>query len=318
MKLIIFSGLVSFLVAIILGWLLIPVLHRLKFGQYIREDGPASHKKKAGTPTMGGLIFILSSIITIFGFMKHINNETYIALLALIAFGAIGLLDDCLKIFRKQNEGLSAKQKMALLIVVSAVFAYLGYSNTSIGSSIIVPFYRRVFDLGIFYIPFIIFFYISITNAVNITDGLDGLCTSVTLMVMTFFVLVSFTLGYYSISVFCGVLAGALLGFLRYNAFPARIIMGDTGALALGGAIGVVCMMLKLPLIIIIVGGVFVLEILSDVIQIASFKLTGKRVFKMAPFHHSLELSGWHETKIVTVFCILTTIFCLLGFVALF
>lgn len=318
MKLIIFSGLVSFLIAIILGWLLIPVLHRLKFGQYIREDGPASHKKKAGTPTMGGLIFILSSIITIFGSMKHINNETYIALLALVAFGAIGLLDDCLKIFRKQNKGLSAKQKMALLILVSSVFAYLGYSNDSIGSSIIVPFYRRSFELGIFYIPFIIFFYISITNAVNITDGLDGLCTSVTLMVMTFFILVSYSLGYYSISVFCGVLVGALLGFLKYNVFPARIIMGDTGSLALGGAIGVVCMMLKLPMIIIIVGVIFVLEILSVVIQITSFKLTGKRVFKMAPFHHSLELSGWHETKIVAVFCIITTILCLLGFVALF
>lgn len=302
----------------LLGQLLIPVLHKLKFGQYIREDGPESHRKKAGTPTMGGLIFILSSIITIFVFMRHINFETYIALMAMISFGAIGLLDDCLKIFRKQNEGLTARQKMTLLIIVSLFFAYLGYKNTSIGSSIIVPFYSRIFNLGIFYVPFIILYYISITNAVNITDGLDGLCTSVTLMVMTFFILVSYSFGYYSLSVFCGVVAGSLLGFLRYNAFPARIIMGDTGALALGGAIGAVSMILKLPLIIIVVGGIFVLEILSDVIQITSYKLTGKRVFKMAPFHHSLELSGWHEAKIVAVFSIITTILCLLGFLALF
>jgi phospho-N-acetylmuramoyl-pentapeptide-transferase len=318
MTIIIFSILLSFFVSTLLGQLLIPVLHWLKVGQYIRGDGPASHQKKAGTPTMGGLIFILSSIITIFVFMKHINIETYIALLALVFFGGIGLLDDSMKIFRRQNEGLSVRQKMALLIIISSLFAYFGYNTISIGSSIIIPFYNKLFNLGILYIPFIIFYYISITNAVNITDGLDGLCTTVTLLVMTFFMLVSYAFGHYSLSVFCGALIGSLLGFLRYNAFPARIIMGDTGSLALGGAIGAVSMMLKLPLIIIIVGGIFVLEIASDVIQITSFKLTGKRVFKMAPFHHSLELSGWHEVKIVSMFCIVTTILCLLGFLALF
>lgn len=318
MNVIIFCILVSFLISLLLGQFLIPILHKLKFGQYIRENGPESHQKKAGTPTMGGLIFILSSIITIFVFVKHMNFETSIALLALVSFGVIGLLDDSVKILRKQNEGLSPRQKMALLIIVSLLFTYFGYNNASIGSSIIIPFYSRILNLGIFYVPFMIFYYISITNAVNFTDGLDGLCTSVTLMVMTFFTVVSYALGYYSLSIFCGIVTGSLLGFLRYNAFPARIIMGDTGALALGGAIGAVSMILKLPLIIIIVGGIFVLEILSDVIQITSFKLTGKRVFKMAPFHHSLELSGWHEAKIVVVFCIVTTILCLLGFLSLF
>lgn len=317
MNVIIFCILISFVVSLLLGQLLIPILHKLKFGQYIREDSPESHKKKAGIPTMGGIIFILSSIITIFFFVKHMSFETYICLFAFISFGFIGLLDDGMKILHKKNEGLTARQKMLLLIIISLVFSFFGYRSSSIGSSIIIPFYGRILDLGIYYVPFIILYYISITNSVNLTDGLDGLCTSVTLMVMTFFILVSFALGYYSISLFCAVVVGSLLGFLRYNSFPARIIMGDTGALALGGAIGAVGMILKLPLIVIIVGGIYVLETLSDIIQITSYKLTGKRIFKMAPIHHSLELSGWHEAKIVSLFCIITTVLCLLGFLAL-
>lgn len=316
MNLLILCTLTSFVISLLLGKLFIPVLHRLKFGQYIKTEVPETHKKKAGTPTMGGLLFIASSIITNFLFIKHISLENYICIFALISFGIIGLLDDALKILRKKNEGLTARQKMFLLIIVSLLFSYIGYN--SIGTSIVIPFYGRVYDLGIYYVPFIMFYYISVTNSVNITDGLDGLCGSVTIMVITFFALVSFALGYYSLSIFCAALVGALLGFLRYNSFPARIIMGDTGALALGGAIGAVGMILKLPLIVVIVGGMFVLEVLSDIIQIASYKLTRKRVFKMAPIHHSLELSGWHEAKIVSTFCIITTILCLLGFLALF
>jgi phospho-N-acetylmuramoyl-pentapeptide-transferase len=317
MSLIIICVLSSFIVSLILGQLLIPVLHKLKFGQHIREDGPESHKKKAGTPTMGGLIFITSSIITVFIFMKHITLETYLCLFSLISFGLIGLVDDSLKIFRKNNDGLSSKQKMLLLIFVSLIFSLLGYRSNLIGSSIIIPFYKKAFDLGVYYIPFIVFYYISITNSVNLTDGLDGLCTSVTLVVLTFFIMVSFSLGLYSISVFCAIIVGSLLGFLRYNSFPARIMMGDTGSLALGGLIATVAMILKLPLIIILVGGIFVLEALSDIIQVTYFKLTGKRVFKMAPIHHSFELSGWHEAKIVVTFCIITTVLCLIGFLAL-
>jgi phospho-N-acetylmuramoyl-pentapeptide-transferase len=318
MNVLIFCILISFIISLLLGQLLIPALHRLKFGQYIKEEAPENHKKKAGTPTMGGIIFILSTIITNFLFVKHISFENYICLFALISFGIIGLLDDGLKIFRKKNEGLTSRQKMLLLIIVSTIFSFIGYNTNSIGSAIIIPFWGRLFNLGIYYVPFIVLYYISITNSVNLTDGLDGLCTSVTLMVMTFFTLVSFALGYYSVSIFCAVIVGSLLGFLRYNSFPAKIIMGDTGALALGGAIGVVGMTLKLPLIVIIVGGIYVLETLSDIIQITVFKITGKRFFKMAPIHHSLELSGWHEAKIVSVFCIITTILCLLGFLALF
>lgn len=317
MNVLIFCFLISFIASLLLGELLIPVLHKLKFGQYIKKDAPEAHKKKAGIPTMGGIIFISSSIITNLIFVKHITWENYICLFALISFGSIGLLDDGLKILRKQNEGLTAKQKMILLIIISIVFSFIGYSRNSIGSSIVIPFYGKTLDLGIYYVPFIVLYYISITNSVNLTDGLDGLCTSVTLIVMTFFILVSFALGYYSISIFCSTIAGSLLGFLRYNSFPAKIIMGDTGALALGGAIGIVGMVLKLPLIVIIVGGVYVLETLSDIIQITSYKLTRKRVFKMAPIHHSLELSGVHEAKIVSIFSILTTILCLLGYLTL-
>lgn len=317
MNLLIIYSLVSFIISLLLGHFLIPILHRLKFGQPIREEGPESHQKKAGTPTMGGLIFILSSIITIFVIGKHINKEIYICLLSLICFGFIGLLDDGLKIYRKKNEGLTVKQKMFLLLAAAAAFSFIGYRSGSIGSAILIPFYGRMLNLGIYYIPFMIFYYISLTNSVNLTDGLDGLCTSVTLMVMTFFTLISYSLGYYTLSIFCAVIVGSLLAFLRYNSFPARIIMGDTGALALGGAIGAAGMILKLPLIVILVGGIYVLEALSDLIQIFFYKFTGKRVFKMAPIHHSLELSGWHEAKVVSLFCIITTVLCLVGYLAL-
>ncbi|MDP4091282.1 MAG: phospho-N-acetylmuramoyl-pentapeptide-transferase, partial [Bacillota bacterium] len=294
-----------------------PVLHRLKFGQYIKGDAPKSHEKKSGVPTMGGLIFILSSIITLILVRKYCNFHVYICFLSLISFGAIGLLDDGLKIFHKNNKGLSMGQKMLLIIAVSLFFSYYGYTNPSIGTSLLIPFTKTFLNLGPLYIPFTIFFYAAVTNAVNFTDGLDGLCTSVTIIVLTFFLLVSFAFGSYSISVFCGILVGALLGFLTHNSFPAKVIMGDTGALALGGAVTTVALILKLDFFILIVGGIYAIEMLSDVIQIVFFKLTGKRVFKMAPLHHSFELSGWHESKIVTMFSIITAILCMIGLYAI-
>lgn len=207
-------------------------------------------------------------------------------------------------------------QKMILLIFVSSIFAFYAYHNSSIGPSIIIPFTGRMFNLGILYIPFIIFYYVATTNAVNLTDGLDGLATSITLLVMAFFALLSFSMGYYSSAIFCGCVSGSLLGFLRYNSYPARIIMGDTGSIALGGIVATVAIILKNPLIVIIVGGIYVIETLSVIIQVISFKLTGKRIFKMAPIHHSFELSGWHEAKIVSVFSIITTILCLIAYLS--
>jgi phospho-N-acetylmuramoyl-pentapeptide-transferase len=313
----IYSVLVAFFISILEGPIIIPILHKLKFGQSIREDGPKSHQKKTGTPTMGGIIFILSSFITMALVVKKPGDEAMIALYAFVAFGVIGALDDGLKIIRKKNLGLRAYQKMILLLGVSGWFAYYASTNPYIGTSIIVPFAHKTWNLGWFYIPFIIFYFTAVTNAVNLTDGLDGLATSITLLVMTFFALVSFAMGHYTLAIFCAVVAGALLGFLRYNAFPAGVFMGDTGSLALGGAVAAVALILKLPLLVIIVGGIYLMETLSVILQVASFKLTGKRIFKMSPIHHHFELSGWHETKVVSVFCIVTVILCLFAFLSL-
>jgi phospho-N-acetylmuramoyl-pentapeptide-transferase len=312
----IYSVLISFLISTLLGPLAIPMLHRLKFGQNIREDGPKSHQKKAGTPTIGGIIFIVASIISMFFIIRDPWDEAMIALYAFIAFGFIGFLDDILKIIHKKNLGLRAYQKMVLLLIISTTLAVYAYMNPNIGSRIIIPFMKTTIDLGIWYIPFIVVFFTATTNAVNLTDGLDGLATSITLLVMTFFAVVSYGMNHYSLAIFCAVVAGSLLGFLRYNAFPARVFMGDTGSLALGGALAAIAMLLRNPIIIIIVGGIYVIETLSVILQVASFKLTGKRIFKMAPIHHHFEMKGWVEPKIVSIFSIITVILCLIAFLS--
>lgn len=313
---IIYSVLVAFIFSVIGGPILIPILHKLKFGQNIREEGPKSHQKKAGTPTMGGVIFIIASIISMIILVRKPSDEAMFALYAFIAFGCIGFVDDLLKIIHKNNLGLRAYQKMLMLLLVSFGFGFYAANNPEIGTSIIIPFVGKAVDLGVLYIPFIIIYFAATTNAVNLTDGLDGLATSVTILVMTFFVIVSFNMGNYTLSIFCAVVAGALLGFLRYNAFPAQVFMGDTGSLALGGALAAVAMILKLPLLVMIVGGVYVMETLSVILQVASFKLTGKRIFKMSPLHHHFELCGWHETKVVSAFSIATVILCMIAFLS--
>lgn len=314
MSLIIYAVLIAFTFSIIQGPLLIPMLHKLKFGQNIREEGPRSHLKKAGTPTMGGIIFMTSTLITMLLIVRHANDEAMIALYCFIAFGLIGLIDDVLKIKRKKNEGLTSKQKMLLLIIVAGFIGY--YASIKIGTDIMVPFLNKSVDLSYWYVPFIIIFFVATTNTVNLTDGLDGLCTSVTIVIMTFFALVSNMMFHSTLAIFCAALAGALLGFLKFNSYKAEIFMGDMGSLALGGAVAAVAMILKLPLLILIVGGIYVLEGLSDIIQVLVFKATGKRVFKMAPIHHHFELSGWQETKIVAVFSIVTVILCIVGFLS--
>lgn len=314
MSLIIYSVLIAFLLSIIQGPLLIPMLHKFKFGQNIREDGPRSHLKKAGTPTMGGIIFMISTIITMFIIVRHTNDEAMIAVYCFIAFGLIGLIDDLLKIRHKQNEGLTSKQKMLLLVIVGGLIGY--YSSLKIGTDIIIPFANKNVDLGIWYLPFIVIYFVATTNSVNLTDGLDGLATSITIVVMTFFALVSNMMFHSTLAIFCAALAGALLGFLKFNSYKAQIFMGDMGALALGGAVAAVGMILKSPLLVIIVGGVYVVETLSVIIQVSVFKATGKRVFKMSPIHHHFELLGWHETKVVAIFSIVTVILCLVGFLS--
>lgn len=306
---------ISFIVASILGPIIIPLLHKLKFGQNIRAEGPKSHLKKAGTPTIGGLIFIFATIITMFIMVGNPTDEAMVALYAFVGFGFVGFLDDLLKIIKKKNEGLTSGQKMILLLIVSGFLTWYAYKY--IGTSINIPFLDGQFNLGLFYIPFVMFYFAGVTNAVNLTDGLDGLATSVTVLVTTFLGIVSYNLGHISLAIFCVALAGALLAFLRFNAFPARVFMGDTGSLALGGAVAMVALILKMPLILVFIGIIYVIETLSVILQVTSFKLTGKRIFKMAPIHHHFEQLGWSETKIVSVFSIVTVVFCFIAFASL-
>lgn len=306
---------ISFIVASILGPIIIPLLHKLKFGQNIRQEGPKSHLKKAGTPTIGGLIFIFATIITMFVMVGNPTDEAMIALYSFVGFGFVGFLDDLLKIIKKKNEGLTSGQKMILLLIVSGFLTWYAYKY--IGTSINIPFLNGQINLGLFYIPAAMFYFAGVTNAVNLTDGLDGLATSVTVLVTTFLGIISYNLGHISLAIFCVALEGALLAFLRFNAFPARVFMGDTGSLALGGAVAMVALILKMPLILVLIGIIYVIETLSVILQVASFKLTGKRIFKMAPIHHHFEQLGWSETKIVSVFSIITVVFCFIAFASL-
>lgn len=301
--------------SLILGPIFIPMLHKLKFGQNIRKEGPKSHFKKSGTPTIGGLIFFISVTVTMLVMRFKFTDREMIILYATLAFGFIGFLDDLLKIIHKDNLGLKAGQKMILLLLFSVAVAWYGYKY--VGTDILIPFTSIKWNLGILYIPFVIIYYAAVTNAVNLTDGIDGLATSVTIVVLTFFAIVGFKTGNNDVGVFAVALIGALLGFLKFNAFPAKIFMGDTGSLGLGGAIATMALMLKMPLFVIIVGGIYLFETLSVIIQVTSFKLTGKRVFKMAPVHHHFEQLGWSEVKIVTVFSSITAILCIIGFAAL-
>jgi phospho-N-acetylmuramoyl-pentapeptide-transferase len=310
----IYSIILGFIVVTILCPIILPLLKYLKFGQFEREEGLESHKKKSGTPTMGGVIFILGALISMIILGRNPSDESMISLYAFIAFGLIGFFDDFLKIKYKNNLGLRAYQKMILLLVIGGVFSYYAYKN--VGSEIIIPFTGKVANLGMLYIPFTIVVFAATTNAVNLTDGLDGLATSVTALVMTFFAIVSLAMGHWTLALFCGVIIGSLLGFLRVNVYPAKVFMGDTGSLALGGAVAAVAIMLKSPIILFIVGGIYVMEALSVIIQVTSFKLTGKRVFKMSPIHHHFELKGWHETRVVAIFSITTVLLCLLGFLS--
>ena len=264
---------------------------------------------------MGGVIFILSTTIVMFIMSDSFSEKGMVALYSLIAFGFIGFLDDLLKILKKQSEGLKAWQKMLLLLIVSGAFGYYSYVN--LPHDIIIPFTSFKLPLGVLYVPFVIFVYAAMTNAVNLTDGLDGLASTVSVLVLTFFGVLTFIIKDYSLTIFSVALIAGLIGFLKFNAYPAKVFMGDTGSLAIGGAITTIAIISGYPLLIVIVGGIYVVEALSVIIQVTSFKLTGKRVFKMAPIHHHFEQCGWNEVKIVTVFSIITVVLCIIGFFAI-
>ncbi len=303
---------ISFFITIILGPIIIPILQRLKAGQSIRDEGPKSHYSKAGTPTMGGIIMILAILITTLT-SGMVNRDMYIIIFSMIGFGLIGFIDDFIKVVLKRNLGLRAYQKLIAQIIIAVGIAYYQSKVSVLETQVLIPFLKKPFDLGLFYIPFIVFVVISTTNSVNLTDGLDGLAAGVTLIVSSFFSIIALNWGFPSIAVFSGALTGACLGFLKFNAHPAKVFMGDTGSMALGGAIAGIAILMNLTLFIPIVGGIYFLEALSVIIQVISFKTTGKRVFKMSPLHHHFELSGWKETKVVVVFWSVTLLLCIIG-----
>lgn len=308
---------IAFVISLLLGPLIIPMLRRLKIGQSIREDGPKSHLSKTGTPTMGGIIIFISLLITVVT-SGIINRDLILLLTSTLGFGFIGFIDDYIKIVKKRNLGLRAYQKLLAQIILAVILA-LYQSNTSVaGTQVIVPFLKNQYlDLGILYVPFIVFVVVGTVNSVNLTDGLDGLASGVSIIVLSFFSLQALNWGLINISIFSSALTGACLGFLIHNAHPAKVFMGDTGSLALGGAISGIAILMNLTLILPIVGGIFFVETLSVILQVASFKLTGKRVFLMSPLHHHYEQKGWKETKIVGVFWFITAILCIIGVISL-
>lgn len=276
----------------------IPYLQRLKYKQVVREEGPKAHVVKNGTPTMGGIFFVISIAITSFLVLEK-NLASLYPVLALLGFCFIGWRDDYIKVVKQNNLGLTAKQKMMYLVVVSGVLSFIAYNLY--GSIIYMPGFETYIDIGLLYIPFMMFVYVGASNAVNLTDGLDGLATSVTIVAMMFIGFLAYIFGFTSQYVLSGVVIGALFGFLIFNINPAKIFMGDTGSLALGGLLVGFSAAIKMPLILIAIGIVYIVETLSVIIQVVVFKLTRKRVFKMSPIHHHFEMCGLSENKIVTL-----------------
>ena len=306
--------LISFVLSVILGPLVIPVLRRLKMDQTEREDGVQSHLKKAGTPTMGGVMILLAVVITSVIYIGRYPKIIPILFLTL-GFGLIGFLDDYLKVVMKRSDGLYPKQKMALQIVVTAIFAFYMVKFAGVPLTMLIPFSGgRYLNIGWLAIPLMFFVVIGTVNGVNFTDGLDGLASSVTVLVATFFTVVAIGTKSGIEPITCAVV-GALLGFLLFN---VSVFMGDTGSLALGGFVASAAYMLQMPIFIIIVGFIYLVEVLSVMIQVTYFKKTGgKRIFKMAPIHHHFELCGWSETRVVAVFSIITAILCLIALMAM-
>ncbi|MDL2217855.1 phospho-N-acetylmuramoyl-pentapeptide-transferase [Christensenellaceae bacterium OttesenSCG-928-M15] len=330
MQQILLAVLLSFGVAVLLGPILIPMLKRLKFGQTVRDDGPKTHLVKSGTPTMGGLMILAGILAGTLAFSMSGMDFVLPALLATFAFGIVGFFDDFIKIRKKRSLGLKAYQKILAQLGISFIIALYAYKQVYIGSSIYVPFANINVDLGIWYIPFVMFVMIAIVNAVNLTDGLDGLASGVS-MIYSFTMMIIFMIIAYiamnegaklqaenlrGMAVFSAAVTGACLGFLRYNAYPAQVFMGDTGSLALGGALGMMAVFSRAILLLPVMGICFVASAVSVVLQVGSYKLRKKRIFKMAPLHHHFELKGVPETKIVSMYMIITAVFCMICLLA--
>lgn len=290
----------AFLIAVIVAPLFIPVLRRLKFGQTIREEGPQGHQKKAGTPTMGGVIILLAFTVTVLQFAGK-TPETFLLLFITLGYGLIGFLDDFIKISLKRNLGLTAKQKLLGQLIIGAVF-YYGFIKSGYDTVVSIPFVDWHLDLGWFYFPFVMLMMLYFSNAVNLTDGLDGLLAGTGAIAFSAYAVIAWLLSQMDIAIFSAAIVGAVLGFLVYNAHPAKVFMGDTGSLALGGALIGIALLTKTEILVILIGGVFVMEALSVIIQVISFKTRKKRVFRMSSLHHHYELGGWSEWRVVVTF----------------
>ena len=312
----IIASILCFAITAILCHVCIPMLHRLKFGQYIRDLAPEEHKKKSGTPTMGGIMFIIAILITSAVYAGRYPKIIPVALFTLL-FGFIGFLDDFLKVVKKENEGLKVWQKLLMQFIVTAAFTFYIYRHPDIGTEIIIPFSGAIADLGWIFIPFVFFVVLGTDNGVNFTDGLDGLCASVTCAVAAFYALAAIRLDI-QIAPIAGAVAGAMLGYLIWNVYPAKVFMGDTGSLALGGFVASFALMTRLPIFILLVGIIYLVEVLSVILQVGFFKATkGKRLFRMSPIHHHFELCGWKEPRVVAVFTTVTILMCLIAYMGL-
>lgn len=312
---IVISITVAFMIAVIFAPIFIPILRRFKFGQYIRMEGPQSHQKKAGTPTMGGIIIILSvTLATIFVAYKYhiITTNTYLLLFVTLGFAFIGFLDDFIKIKNKRNLGLTSIQKLIGQLVVAIVF-YIVLIHTGFPTDITIPGTSWDIDLHWGYFVLIVIMLLGASNGTNLTDGMDGLLSGTAAFAFGAYAIIAYYTNHWDIAIFAAASIGALLGFLVFNAHPAKVFMGDTGSLAIGGALAGLAILTKSELLLIVIGGMYVIETLSVVIQVISFKTTGKRVFKMSPIHHHYELSGWSEWRIVSTFWLLSFIFAALG-----
>lgn len=314
--------LISFALTVVLALIIIPILKRFKVGQMEREDGPESHLKKQGTPTMGGIIMIITiSIVTIlayFYYSKHEEPEmakNILPILCLtVGFGIIGFIDDFKKLVLKNTKGLRPSLKMLGLLFISVAYVVYLLKGINLGTDTYIPILKEYVTIPIWaYIPFAILVILAGTNAINLTDGIDGLSSSVTVIIVTCLAIIANILGVKELVVFCSIVIGTILGFLMFNMQPAKVFMGDTGSLFLGGVISGAALYLKMPLLLLLIALIPVLETVSVIIQVLHFKRTGNRFFKMAPIHHHLELSGWKENKIVIAFSIITLIVCTIG-----
>ena len=317
----------TFIITVISSLIIITILRKLKVGQIERDDGPQSHLKKQGTPTMGGIIIIISVVVIcafLFFYYTKIRKEPSIAknilplLFASIGFGIIGFIDDFKKLVLKNTKGLKPAAKMLGLLIIAVAYALFLTNILNIGTDIYIPFTTNTIHLPIWvYIPFAIFVMLATTNAINLTDGVDGLSSSVTTIILTCLTVIGIIFNIKEVTLFGSSLSGACLGFLLFNLYPSKVMMGDTGSLCLGGAVAAMALYLKMPLLLLIIAIIPILETLSVIMQVTHFKRTGNRIFKMAPLHHHFELSGWRENKIVSIFSIITLIACIIGLLSI-